>query len=92
VLRLGRDLRRGFPESLRKIADSDLLALLKQVDPTPDSVDGSGAVDWADFEERIHFIADLFRCFQEYAPLSEPPFSPEQVADLKAGRRPSGRL
>jgi hypothetical protein len=92
VVRLGDDLQAGFPESLRQISDPDLHILLAQLDPTPDSVSGSGAVDWADLPDRLHFIIDLFRCFQETPVLFEPPFTPGQVAALKAGRVPQGRL
>jgi hypothetical protein len=91
-MRLGRDLRRSFPESLRTLADPDLVALLKRIDPTADSPARSGAEDWADLAERMHFVADYFRCSQEHAPLLQPPFSPDQVAALKSGRLPSGRL
>ena len=92
VVKLGDDLRAGFPASLRQIADPELRAMLAQLDPTPDSTGGSGAVDWADLPDRLHFIADLFRCFQETGELFEPPFTPEQTAALKAGRMPQGRL
>ena len=92
VVKLGDDLRAGFPERLRQIVDPDLRLLLAQIDPTPDSVGGSGAVDWADLPDRLHFIADLFRCFQETPDLFDAPFTPEQTAALKAGRMPDGRL
>jgi hypothetical protein len=92
VVKLGDDLQAGFPERLRQIADPDLRLLLAQVDPTPDSLGGSGAVDWADLPDRLHFIADLFRCFQETPDLFEAPFNPEQATALKAGRMPQGRL
>lgn len=92
VVSLGNDLRAGFPASLRQITDPDLQALLDQVDPTPDSTSGSGAADWADLPDRLHFIADLFRCFQETSELFEPPFTLEQTRVLKAGRMPQGRL
>lgn len=92
VVRLGDDLRAGFPPSLRQINDPELRALLGRLDPTPDSSVGSGAADWADLPERLHFIADLFRCFQETPALFEAPFSPEQTEALKAGRMPQGRL
>jgi hypothetical protein len=36
--------------------------------------------------------ADLFRCYHEQAALFDTPFSAEQVAALKAGRLPEGRL
>jgi hypothetical protein len=92
LVKLGDDLRAGFPASLRQIADADLRALLARVDPTPDSTSGSGAADWANLPDRLHFIADLFRCFQEAPELFDAPFTPEQTAALKAGRMPQGRL
>ena len=92
VVKLGDDLRAGFPASLRQIDDPELRAMLAQLDPTPDSTSGSGAADWADLSDRLHFIADLFRCFQETSNLFDAPFTPEQTAALKAGRMPQGRL
>ncbi|MBK8022460.1 MAG: hypothetical protein IPK19_13795 [Chloroflexi bacterium] len=92
ALRLGRDLAVGFPESLLQIDLPDLCALLERIDPTPDSPRESGAVDWADLPDRLHFIIDLFRCYHEQADLLNPPFQADQVADLRAGHRPKGRL
>ena len=92
VLRLGEDLTAGFPESLRQITHAELAGLLAKHDLTPDSLSGSGAVDWADLPDRLHFILDLFRCYQEYPDLFERPFSPEQVEALKDGRLPEGKL
>jgi hypothetical protein len=91
-VRLGEDLRLGFPTSLLHISNPDLSTLLEQIDPTPDSTTDSGASDWANFPERLHFIADLFRCYQESPDVFEPPFTAEQVAALKAGRMPEGAL
>ncbi len=91
-LPLGDDLSDGFPETLRQLSNPDLLALLRQIDPTPDSLRDSGAVDWADLPDRIHFIADLFRCYEETAELLEAPFTPEQATALKAGHLPEGAL
>ncbi|MFA4903893.1 MAG: hypothetical protein WC600_14265 [Desulfobaccales bacterium] len=81
-LRLGRDLSAQFPPSLEKIANPELQALLARLDPTPDSLRDTGASDWADLPERLHFIIDLFRCYQEVPDLLEPPFTPEQRATL----------
>jgi hypothetical protein len=91
-LRLGQDVPGAFPESLQQITLEDLRRVLEQIDPTPDSTHGTGAVDWAQLPHRLHYIADLFRCRHESADLFEPPFSPAQVAALKAGRLPDGRL
>jgi hypothetical protein len=88
-LRLGHDLRADYPPALVKLSEPDLLTLLAQVDPTPDSITATGAVDWGRLADRLHFIVDLFRCYQESPLLCEPPFSAEQVAVIKAGQRPA---
>ena len=91
-LRLGQDVLGEFPASLKEIVLLDLRTLLEKYDPTLDSTGESGAVDWADLPDRMHFIIDLFRCYQETANLFDPPFTAEQIAALKAGRLPEGRL
>jgi hypothetical protein len=92
VLRLGRDLRDAFPPALREIANPALAEFLALVDPTPDSVLQSGAVDWGVLEDRMHFIADFFRAYQERPALWDTPFTAEQRAAIHAGQRPEGRL
>ncbi len=92
VLRLGSDIPAEFPDSLKELALADLLTLLENLDTTPNSPDGSGAVDWARLPDRLHFIVDLFRCYHESADLFEAPFTPEQIAALQADRMPEGRL
>lgn len=92
ALRLGRDLPAIFPSMLEEIANARLNELLKRVDPTSDSVAGSGAQDWAQFEDRMHFITDFFRCYHSRSGLFDPPFTDEQVAKLKAGEVPTGPL
>jgi hypothetical protein len=92
LVRLGDDLTAGYPDSLLHITNSELKALLVLLDPTPDSQVESGARDWADLPDRLHFIIELFRCYQEIRDLFEPPFTAEQVEALKAGRLPGGRL
>jgi hypothetical protein len=92
VLRLGRDLPIVFPEMLRQLSHPELQALLARIDPTLDSVQQSGADDWADFSDRLHFIADLFRAYATYPQLFDPVFTPAQVLAIKAGRKPDGRL
>jgi hypothetical protein len=91
-LRLGDDLTAGFPAMLRQISNPDLRELLSQIDPTPDSTAESGAEFWGDLSDRIHFIADMFRCYQVSPELFEPPFNEDQTAALKEDRLPEGRL
>jgi hypothetical protein len=92
LLRLGQDLSTEFPAPLQKIVLSDLRVLLDQVDPTPDSTVGTGALDWGRLPDRMHFIADLFRAYHLDAALFDPPFSVEQIAAMKAGRVPPNPL
>jgi hypothetical protein len=91
-LRLGQDLATTFPANFVVLAHPDLLVLLKQIDPTNNSVSETGATDWADLPERLHFIADLFRCYHETKDLFCAPFTDEQVKAMKEGRIPAGRL
>ena len=91
-LSLSKDLAAGFPDSLQQITNLELSLLLEKHDPTPHSPVDSGVLDWADLSDRLHFIIDLFRCYQENQNLFEPPFSPEQAEALKGGRLPTGSL
>lgn len=79
---LGKDLSAHFPAHLQSITHPELIQLLKEVDPTPDSLRETGARDWADLKERLHFIADLFRCFQENADLFAPPLDDVTLAEM----------
>jgi hypothetical protein len=91
TLSLGADVPGGFPADLRTIENRELAGLLGRIDPTPDSTRGSGARDWSNLEERVHFIADLFRVYQERPAVLSEPFTAEQVAVIKAGGRRLGR-
>ena len=92
TLRLGSDLNGAFPSLLQTVNNTRLREILTHVDRTTDSLNGTGAQDWAHFGERMHFIADFFRRYQEQHFLFDPPFTTEQAAHLKTGIRPSGRL
>lgn len=87
-LKLSEDLTAAFPESLQHLKNPDLQAMLQRVDPTPDSVQQTGALDWANLPERLHYIVDLFRCYQENEALLQPPFTEVQVLAIRAGRMP----
>lgn len=92
VLRLGRDLVGQFPAALAEIRDARLSAMLARVDVTPDSLKESGVEDWADLTDRMHYVADFFRVYQERRHLFDPPFTLRQVELLKSGVRPDGPL
>src|SRR5688572_6881699 len=77
-LRLGHDLVSVYPTHLKELTNADLVALLAQIDPTPNSLTQTGAIDWADLTERMHFIADMFRCYHEEKELFDAAFSIEQ--------------
>jgi iron complex outermembrane recepter protein len=53
---------------------------------------GTGTRDWASFEQRIRFIAALFRAYHLAEHLFDAPFTEEQVRVLRSGRVPPGRL
>ncbi len=92
VLRLGRDLSGKFPELLTQIGSARLEEMLARIDLTPNSLTASGAKDWADFPDRMHFIADFFRTYQDRQELFAAPFTSRQVALIKLGERPDGDL
>ena len=91
-LHLGEDLPAAYPPELRQIDLPDLRELLARIDPTPDSTLDTGAVDWGDLAERLHFIADMFRAYALSNELFDLPFSPEQAAAIKNGNLPGGKL
>jgi hypothetical protein len=85
LLHLGVDLHDPFPILLQAIDNPELRVLLAQVDPTPDSLAATGSVDWSRLDDRMHFIADLFRVYHLDEGLFDPPFTADQVALLRAG-------
>jgi hypothetical protein len=91
-LRLGRDVPGAFPPELARIDSGDLRALLDRIDRTPDTTRGSGARSWANLTDRINYIADLFRVYQQDPQVLTDAFTAEQVEVIRAGGRPAGRL
>jgi hypothetical protein len=92
VLDLSDDLPATFPPLLAELSDPELIELLEVVDPTADSLLDTAARDWADLPDRMHYIADMFRCHALRGDLLDPPFTAEQVAALTSGRLPTGAL
>jgi hypothetical protein len=92
VLRLGKDLEVEFSPALKDITHPELKAFLERHDQAGGGLKETGALDWADLNDRLTFIIALFRAFQQHAGMFEAPFDPAQVGALKSGKLPEGRL
>ncbi|MBW8682837.1 hypothetical protein [Chitinophaga rhizophila] len=91
-LLLSKDLQRAYPTVFTTLSCTDLVQLMTKIDTTPDSLKESGAQDWADLTDRMHFITELFRCYHFDEQLYQPAFTPAQVETMKRGEVPMGRL
>lgn len=91
-LRLAKDLTAVYPAALKTLEGEELLSLLTEIDPVPDSLLQSGATDWANFQERMHFIAELFRCYHTDEHLFSQAFTEAQIKAMKEGKLPDGEL
>jgi hypothetical protein len=96
-IHLGKDLRKLpgselFPPDLQSIEIAELRTLLASYRADGTSAEESGAADWAEIPERMHFILTLFRARQQDRRLFEQPFSDRQRSDIAAGRIPAGSL
>ena len=89
---LGADLTGSFATHLVNLEDPEVVAFVRTLDATPDSLTASGVCDWANLADRMHMILDLFRQQHQNAGLFEPPFTSEELAMIAAGRTPDGRL
>jgi hypothetical protein len=94
---LGRDLQAFpgqplFPPALQTIELGELRKFLEVYHADGSTAVGSGAEDWADIPERMHFILTLFRARQQDARLLSEPFSSEQITAIGRGHLPPGPL
>jgi hypothetical protein len=92
VLALGADLDAPIPEVLRSLTNPELEALVALYEPAAAGVDHSGAHDWSDLHQRMHYIVHLFRAFHESADLFRAPFTTEEIERFTAGVVPEGDL
>jgi hypothetical protein len=92
VLALGTHLTDAYPQVLAEPADAELSELLARFEPVLPAPDDCGARDWADLQQRMHYIVHLFCAFHLSEQLSRPPFSPEQVASFSRGIVPDGDM
>jgi hypothetical protein len=88
VLFLGSNLDVAMPV----VVNPELAALLARYEPVLPAVDDCGARDWSVLDQRMHYIAHLFRGYHQDARLASAPFTPAQVERLRAGELPDGEL
>jgi hypothetical protein len=92
VLYLGARFSDPFPEVLAQLSDAELTAMFDRfASAVPGAADDT-ARDWSDFDQRMHYIAYLFRAYHLHEELLGPPFTPAQVAAFTAGTVPDGVL
>lgn len=92
LLYLGMNMDEPVPAALAQLTDAELTALLARFEPAPGAHDDTGARDWSDFDQRMHYIAHLFRAYHLHEELLGAPFTPAQVAAFSAGTVPDGAL
>jgi hypothetical protein len=92
ALRLGHNLEAAFPDSLHRLADADVTALVSRFGCDALGAHDCGAEDWAEIRDRMHYIAHLFRALHEDPTLASPPFTDAQVRLFESGRIPDGTL
>ena len=72
VVRLGHELTGQYPPILQTITNADVLKILVEFGADDDGPSGSGALDWANFTQRMRFIASLFRVYAMDNSLFDP--------------------
>jgi hypothetical protein len=92
ILMLGSNMDEPFPEALRELHDADLIALFDRFGPAVPGSTATGARDWSVFEQRMRYIAHLFRAYHMHDELLGPPFTPAQVEAFARGGIPDGDL
>lgn len=88
TLALGRGVDRRPAAALERIEDAELAALLGRFHERR----RAGAADWGSLDQRMSFIAPLFRCFHDCRELMADPFTAEELTAIEGGTMPGGRL
>ena len=96
-LRLGKDVvaptgMMNFPAELIAIEDSRTKELVALFDTSLNTLSGSAASNWGNLADRMSFVVDFFRSYQQYKKLFDPPFHPDQAEAIVSGHYPSGPL
>ncbi len=95
---LGRDLprlpnRRAYPDILHEIDSLELKELLARFDRcTHGDLRNSRSRDWGNLNDRMNFIANLFRSRHKSLELFDQPFFHEQRQAMQESVVPQGRL
>ena len=91
VLALGANMDEPILELHRELHDTDLTALVSRFEPAAPAPDVTGARDWSVFDERLHYIAHLFRAFHLHEELLCPAFTQRRCRRFRPGRSPTAR-
>jgi hypothetical protein len=75
-----------FPPDLDAVTTPLVQALLTRYDLSEGRPDRRRVRDWTSFDDRMNYIANLFRSRQQHAPLFADPYPPEVERELLAGR------
>lgn len=89
---LARPISLPLPPELQSLTNSDLVALIASMTASVGAPGNVGAMDWADFGQRMRYIAYLFRVYHRRADVCDSPFTVEQIAGIRAGQIPDGQL
>lgn len=95
---LGRDLprlpnRRAYPDILNEIESRELKVLLAKYDRSfRGNLKNSRSRDWGNLDDRMNFIANLFRSRHKSLELFDQPFFHEQRQAMQESVVPHGRL
>lgn len=87
VVSLGRRLELAIPAALQAPSDEAFRALRTRFSAAATDVE-----DWSVLEQRMQFILHLFCALHARPELFLPPFTDEQIAEIRAGRIPDGRI
>ena len=97
VLNLSEDaptatLNQQFPDELVSVSSPAVRAFLHRHDLTDGVGRPSGARDWAELADRMNYIVNLFRSWQQQPSLFLAPFTSGQIACMQRGQIPEGPL
>ena len=96
-LKLGSDLVAptglvNFPRELMTIENPRCIELIQKFNCGLDTLSGSAAGNWGSLNDRMNFLVDFFRSYQQYKPLFQKPFLDNQIPAIEAGQFPGGPL